>query len=226
MTHKDPLAAAASKRAYYLAHRDAFILRSTQRRLKAQAERAREKLLRAAEPAVIVVRTCVDCSKDITNAYVRKHGHRCGACVAKYQQAYRAANAERIAEKKRQWKLDNKEHVAEKDRLYAVLHPERRTKARNKWAAANPGKNTAAKARNHQARNKRVPTWLSVDDLWLIEQAYDLAALRTKLFGFSWHVDHVIPLNGKRVSGLHLPTNLQVIPWLDNLRKGNRVEVV
>ena len=71
----------------------------------------------------------------------------------------------------------------------------------------------------------RTPAWLTVDDLWLIEQAYELAALRTKLFGFSWHVDHILPLQGKQVSGLHVPTNLQVIPWVDNVRKANRFEV-
>jgi hypothetical protein len=57
----------------------------------------------------------------------------------------------------------------------------------------------------------------------MIEQAYDLAALRTKMFGVAWHVDHVIPLCGKKVSGLHVPYNLQVILGSENCRKGNRV---
>lgn len=76
-------------------------------------------------------------------------------------------------------------------------------------------------AKRHAAKLNRTPPWLTADDLWMIEQAYDLAALRTKLFGFSWHVDHVLPLQGKRVSGLHVPTNLQVIPWRDNVSKAN-----
>jgi hypothetical protein len=69
----------------------------------------------------------------------------------------------------------------------------------------------------------RYPKWITADDRWMIEQAYELAALRTKIFGFSWHVDHIAPLQGKTVSGLHVPTNLQVIPAVDNIRKGNRV---
>jgi len=45
------------------------------------------------------------------------------------------------------------------------------------------------------------------------------------MFGFSWHVDHIIPLQGKTVSGFHTPQNLRVIPGVDNLRKNNRYEV-
>ncbi len=35
-----------------------------------------------------------------------------------------------------------------------------------------------------------------------------------------WSVDHVIPLQGKDVSGLHVPSNLQVMPLSDNSSKG------
>ena len=86
----------------------------------------------------------------------------------------------------------------------------------------NPSKNLAYLAKRRCAQLKRTPAWLTETDQWMIEQAYELSALRTKLFGFAWHVDHVIPLQGKYVSGLHIPSNLQVIPATENLRKANK----
>ena len=77
----------------------------------------------------------------------------------------------------------------------------------------------------YSSKNNRTPSWLGTEELWMIEQAYELAALRTKLFGFVWHVDHIIPLQGKLVSGLHTPYNLQVIPGRDNMSKSNRFTI-
>jgi hypothetical protein len=225
MPHKDPVAAKASKRDYYLAHKEQWVKSNAKSKAKFRAIAAEKKQAEASKPKEIVQRACKECGVDITNSYNPKHGPHCKSCVSAYNKTYRSVNAERIAKSKKQWSTKNADYKAEKDRLYAQQNPEKRTLARKKWSEANPGEDKAAKAKNHAARIKRKPTWLSEDDEWMIAQAYELAALRTKLFGFSWHVDHVIPLNGKKVSGLHVPTNLQVIPWRDNLRKGNRMEV-
>lgn len=49
-----------------------------------------------------------------------------------------------------------------------------------------------------------------------------LAALRTKTTGIRWEVDHIVPLVHPQVCGLHVETNLRVIPAIENRRKGNR----
>jgi hypothetical protein len=112
-----------------------------------------------------------------------------------------------------------------------------------KWRMKNPNhENTKIAKKAYKIRNiskvradcvkrrtikaNRTPKWLTVDDFWLIEQVYELASLRTKMFGFKWHVDHIIPLNGKIVSGLHVPKNLQVLPWIENVKKSNKFDGV
>lgn len=93
------------------------------------------------------------------------------------------------------------------------------------WKKLNMGRVIANTTKRKAYIKLRTPNWLTQNEFWIMEQSYDLALLRTKLFGFKWVVDHIIPLNGKSVSGLHTPYNLQVIPEKENLTKSNRFEV-
>lgn len=80
----------------------------------------------------------------------------------------------------------------------------------------------ANKTANYRSKKlQRTPSWLTDSDKWMIEEAYELAALRTRITGIAWHVDHVIPLQGETVSGLHTPYNLQVIVGKINQSKSN-----
>jgi len=54
------------------------------------------------------------------------------------------------------------------------------------------------------------------------KEAHNLRILRNKLTNFEWHVDHKLPLKGKNICGLHIWSNLQVIPKIQNLQKGNK----
>lgn len=81
------------------------------------------------------------------------------------------------------------------------------------------------KAKRKAAELKRTPAWLTEDDHWMMEQAYEIAMRRSKMLGIQFQVDHIIPLQGKTVSGLHVPLNLQVIPAKLNRAKSNSFEV-
>ena len=123
----------------------------------------------------------------------------------------RAIRLEKARIKAALWREQNPDHPGTKE-------------AKKKYANSIQGKTkkNAESGKRRSSLLQRTPKWLTDDDHWMMEQAYELAALRTKMFGFKWHVDHVIPLRGKNVSGLHVPTNLQVIPYIENLRKINR----
>ena len=129
----------------------------------------------------------------------------------KLDAAYRQANKEKCTLVIRQWREKNR------DISNAYV---RKAKAKN------PSIVLANTVKRRLAKIHRTPIWLTSDDFWMIEQMYELAALRTKTFGFAWHVDHVIPLQGKLVSGLHTPYNLQVIPGVENVRKSNTFEAI
>jgi hypothetical protein len=71
------------------------------------------------------------------------------------------------------------------------------------------------------AKMQRTPKWLTEIDYERIGNEYKLADILTKLTSSAWHVDHIIPLQGKMVSGLHVPSNLRVLPAKDNISKSN-----
>jgi len=138
------------------------------------------------------------------------HGHiaqrraRNGACVE--------------CEKLKNNKESRKQYMAE----YADSNRTKIREIASRWQRNNKGKVNANTAIRHTAKMQRKPTWLSKQDKLVIKCLYQVASMRTKYSGFAWHVDHIVPLQGESVSGLHVPWNLQVVPAQENMSKGNR----
>lgn len=76
-------------------------------------------------------------------------------------------------------------------------------------------------ASEQRYRNLRRAPWANKA---AIEAIYAEARRLTKETGTPHHVDHIIPLQGPFVSGLHVETNLRVVTRTENLRKRNKVE--
>lgn len=75
--------------------------------------------------------------------------------------------------------------------------------------------------KRHAAKLNRTPLWLTDTQLNQIDIFYDAAKRLSDELGLRMEVDHIIPLQGRDVSGLHVPWNLQVIPAVENRRKYN-----
>jgi hypothetical protein len=107
-----------------------------------------------------------------------------------------------------------------------ILLAQKRYRAKNKdkvaeWKRTDRLNNRSRIAANNAYRRaatiQRTVAWANID---AIKRIYDEAQQISMLVGEWYHVDHIIPLIGKNVCGLHLETNLQIISATENLQKG------
>jgi hypothetical protein len=171
---------------------------------------------------------CLECRKaanktqsDVIRAQKRNHYERNKELLLSRKRESYLGNAEKKRMYQRAYAAARPEETKLKSKLFYAKNPDYYKQFRQKY----PDRINAKEVKRKTAKMNRTPPWLTEDDFWLIEQAYNLAAKRTQMFGFSWHVDHIIPLQGKIVSGLHVPCNLQVIPGSINTSKQNKFEV-
>jgi hypothetical protein len=92
-----------------------------------------------------------------------------------------------------------------------------------RWAKRNPHRIVQYALQRDAAVKARTPKWLNDDDLRQIDAHYLEAARKTRETGIPHQVDHIIPLRGRKVSGLHVPQNLRVVTRSENVRKHNKV---
>lgn len=129
---------------------------------------------------------------------------------------------------KRAWAKANRNKLREYDREYYKKpeYKEKQAAYMKKHQQENKASWNARNSKYRASKIQRTPVWLDEEQLWLIQEVYELAQLRSDATGVLHHVDHIYPLNGRDVSGLHVPENLQVIPWYDNLSKSNKLEEI
>lgn len=135
------------------------------------------------------------------------------------QKARRAKNPEKIRAASRAWYRAHTEQKLEENRAWKLANPDKVRAEGRAWTAANLEKFAAKNARRYAAKRQHTPEWA---DQAKIKEFYAHARVMTETFGVPYHVDHIIPLRGKKASGLHVHTNLQILPGAENVRKGNR----
>lgn len=92
------------------------------------------------------------------------------------------------------------------------------------WRKQNRGIMNAIDQKRYTSKKLRMPKWLSKTQQLEIQQIYITANKLTNETGIKYHVDHIIPLQGKIVSGLHVSWNLQILTQQENCQKSNRYE--
>lgn len=134
--------------------------------------------------------------------------------------AYRCANREKIRQSRKATYERTKAKRISYNVAYGLRNPEKTLAWRRKYESSHPEKKRQRR-RTYQARKVgSMPVWAN---LAAIESVYVEAKRLTEMTGIVHHVDHIIPLAGRNVCGLHVEYNLQAIPWIDNLRKGRRL---
>lgn len=173
---------------------------------------------------------------------------KCVECARVAAQEFRIKNPGRYVQKEREWRSKNRARLADRVRDYRSKNPDkvrewdkksraRRLKVaveynkiwrrRNKekssgyskrWAKKNRDKVNARRMKRLASKIQRTPKWANLE---LIAKFYSEASRLTKQTGIRHHVDHVVPLQGVLVSGLHVEFNLQILTADENVSKGN-----
>lgn len=118
---------------------------------------------------------------------------------------------------------ENREYWRELNKRYYQKVSETIVSRRNKLDRSLEEKKLRARQKaNLRCGRAKQARWQDELTQLVSYEAHDLRKLRNKLTNIEWHVDHILPLKGKNICGLHIWNNLQVIPKIENLKKGNK----
>jgi hypothetical protein len=150
--------------------------------------------------------------------YLAKKDPAVAARMAASNKAYRErlkndpAYAERLLERRRR--------AVERSAAWQKANPERAKANAKAIRHRHPEKEVAKVQRRNAAKLRAIPRWA---DMGKIARHYANARYLTDVTGHQHHVDHIIPLRGKTVCGLHVENNLRAVPHFLNTRKGNKL---
>ena len=164
-----------------------------------------------------------------------RHGkgqHHCIACIREQNskwrnenievvkardKAYAKTNRPRLAALQRQWYLKNKPKVLATVKDWTKRNKERKAAANAAWSKNNWRKFSASIQTNCVIRRRIIGG--QVIARTYAKQTADIY----KHCPPGHQVDHIMPLRGETVNGLHVPWNLQYLPTLENQRKHNKL---
>lgn len=156
-----------------------------------------------------------------------------GLCKKHYLKQYKSDNKEKLSayakamvftpEYQKARYARNREKQLAAAAIYYQKNKEKVIATSKAWRAANPlavralGAYLTAKRR--EVERRATPCWA---DMNAILQVYKQAATLSKQTGIPHDVDHIVPLQARNASGLHVHWNLQAIPASVNRSKQNK----
>ena len=138
----------------------------------------------------------------------RRGRNQCRSCVKVYDAARYAANPAKCRSACARYYRNHKAEVVQR----------KLDDQKNR-----PSVYAARAMQRHASQLESTPAWLTQTQLDEIQSFYDIAKALQWLSEEPLEVDHIVPLQGVNVRGLHVPWNLQILPKSVNARKHNRV---
>ena len=149
---------------------------------------------------------------------------QCSLCRVprdKYLRNYRQENRERLTHLTKEWVSNNIDHVKQRRKQHYLSNRDRLRALGKQHYIDNKSVYLHYSKLRKLAQKKRTPPWLNKEQKQQILSFYREAKSLQITTGVDYHVDHIVPLCGKTVCGLHVPWNLQVIEGSINLSKSN-----
>jgi hypothetical protein len=159
------------------------------------------------------MKTCNTCStsQPLSNFYTQK---------TKKDGLYNTCKTCTLVKRKARYK-DNPDKYKAYSKAYRLANLEAYKARKKAYRLANLDMGRAWEAKRRASKIQATPPWLTKAHGKAIQIVYSLARECEVLTGDKYHVDHVVPLQGDNVCGLHVPWNLQVLPSDLNLSKSN-----
>lgn len=137
-----------------------------------------------------------------------------------YYIQYARDNKEILKPKKAEYYRLNKERFSVRNREYRLNNKEKKQAYDKEYGRVNIVKKVANANKRRAMKLNATPKWSELDKIQVL---YEKAKWLESLTGLKYHVDHIIPLKGENVCGLHVWENLQLLEASINISKGNRV---
>ena len=147
---------------------------------------------------------------------------KCKLCQKAANKKYYKDNKDILSRKAKEHYQQNKEEIQEKSRAYNLKNRPAKREYNRKYYQENKSKIREYRSFSKKRLRDATPAWLTKDHKRAIAHFYAHARDCSLVTGEPYHVDHIMPIKGKNVCGLHVPWNLQVLPADLNLSKKNK----